>query len=116
MSGCRSRVSDRMAPGTAAIPFGWGQQRSRGLTVASRTGGANVNWLFPSGVKHTERLGLMAHLSGLPVEVAPVRRVFPLLLLWTAEAGSVPGIFCFPLKKQNHFHIFLTSGRMAIRG
>lgn len=79
-------VSDRMSPGSVAIPFGWGQQRTRGLTVASKTGGANVNWLFPSGPDHLERLSLMAHLSGLPVEAVPVPAGIPAVILAGGES------------------------------
>jgi anaerobic selenocysteine-containing dehydrogenase/molybdopterin-guanine dinucleotide biosynthesis protein A len=75
------KVSDRMSPGSAAIPFGWGQQRARGLETASRTGGANVNWLFPSGENHLERLSLMAHLSGLPIEASPAPKGVPAVVL-----------------------------------
>lgn len=80
------KVSEEMTPGAVAIPFGWGQQRSRGLTDAARTGGANVNWLFPSGSDHIDSLSLMAHLSGVVVAARPVPEGIPAVIL--AGGGS----------------------------
>ncbi|MBN2657310.1 MAG: molybdopterin-dependent oxidoreductase [Spirochaetales bacterium] len=65
------RFTEDMMPGAAAIPFGWGHQGADGLSRASRTGGANVNYLTPSGTGHVERLSLMAHLSGIIIHVRP---------------------------------------------
>ncbi|MBB6480028.1 molybdopterin-containing oxidoreductase family protein [Spirochaeta isovalerica] len=63
--------TEDMMPGSAAIPFGWGHQSADGLSRASQTGGANVNYLIPSGTDHVERLSLMAHLSGVIINVRP---------------------------------------------
>ncbi|MBI9100710.1 MAG: hypothetical protein JEY91_19720, partial [Spirochaetaceae bacterium] len=78
-------ITSELSPGSAAIPFGWGHQRADGLAVASCTGGANVNFLTPSGEKHVERLSLMAHLSGILIKVCPVPEKTPLCILTEGE-------------------------------
>lgn len=63
-------LSDLM-PGTVALPHGWGHQHATGLGVASATAGVNVNLLAADGPDQIERVSGMAHLTGIPVEVAP---------------------------------------------
>lgn len=58
-----------LMPGTVALPHGWGHQHARGLSVASKTRGVNVNLLAADGPEKLERLSGMAHLTGIPVEV-----------------------------------------------
>jgi anaerobic selenocysteine-containing dehydrogenase len=58
-----------LMPGTVALPHGWGHQHARGLGVASKTSGVNVNLLAADGPDALERVSGMAHLTGLPVVV-----------------------------------------------
>ena len=60
---------DEILPGTVALPHGWGHQHAKGLRVASRTRGVNVNLLAADGPDRLERISGMAHLTGIPVEV-----------------------------------------------
>ena len=61
-------LSDLM-PGTVALPHGWGHQHAKGLSVASKTTGVNVNILAADGPDRIERVSGMAHLTGFNVEV-----------------------------------------------
>jgi formate dehydrogenase len=58
-----------LMPGTVALPHGWGHQHARGLSVASKTRGVNVNLLAADGADKLERVSGMAHLTGIPVDV-----------------------------------------------
>jgi len=60
-----------LTPGTVALPHGWGHQMAKGLSVASRTRGVNVNILAADGPDALERVSGMAHLTGIPVDVCP---------------------------------------------
>ena len=60
-----------LTPGTVALPHGWGHQMAKGLSVASKTRGVNVNVLAADGPDGIERLSGMAHLTGIPVDVRP---------------------------------------------
>ena len=60
-----------LQPGSVAIPHGWGHQHAKGLSVASRTTGVNVNVLADSGPEAVEALSGMSRLTAIPVEVAP---------------------------------------------
>lgn len=60
-----------LTPGTVALPHGWGHQMAKGLSVASRTRGVNVNVLAADGPDRIERFSGMAHLTGIPVTVRP---------------------------------------------
>ena len=62
---------DDLQPGTVALPHGWGHQHAKGLSVASRTRGVNVNLLAADGADRLERVSGMAHLTGIPVDVRP---------------------------------------------
>ncbi len=62
---------DDLMPGTVALPHGWGHQHARGLSVASRTRGVNVNLLAADGKEHVDPVSGMSHLTGIPVEVRP---------------------------------------------
>ncbi len=72
------RLLDELMPGTVSVPHGWGHQHARGLAVASRLAGANVNLLAADGPDSVEPLSGMAHLSGIPVTLrsaaGPVNR------------------------------------------
>jgi formate dehydrogenase len=64
------RLLADLMPGTVALPHGWGHQGARGLSVASKTAGVNVNILAASGPDKLERVTGMAHLTGIVVDVA----------------------------------------------
>lgn len=61
---------DDLMPGVASMPHGWGHQLGKGLSVASKTEGVNVNLLVPDGPERIEPLSGMAHLTGFVVEVS----------------------------------------------
>ena len=65
------KLLDTLMPGTVAIPHGWGHQHARGLSVASRLSGANVNLLAADGPDSVESISGMAHLSGIRVRIEP---------------------------------------------
>ncbi|MFT3771129.1 MAG: molybdopterin-dependent oxidoreductase [Minicystis sp.] len=65
------RLLADLMPGTVAMPHGWGHQHARGLSVASRTRGVNVNLLAADGPDRIERVSGMAHLTGFVVDVKP---------------------------------------------
>jgi len=66
-------LHEELQPGTVAIPHGWGHQHARGLSVASRTTGVNVNVLAESGPSAVETISGMSRLTGIPVEVHPAQ-------------------------------------------
>jgi anaerobic selenocysteine-containing dehydrogenase len=65
------QLLEDLQPGTVAIPHGWGHQHAKGLSVASRTTGVNVNVLAASGPEGVEPVSGMAQLTAIPVEVVP---------------------------------------------
>jgi formate dehydrogenase len=65
------RALDDLMPGTVALPHGWGHQSAKGLSIASRTRGVNVNLLAADGPDNLEWVSGMAHLTGIPVDVRP---------------------------------------------
>ena len=67
------RILPDLMPGTVALPHGWGHQHARGLSHARRTAGVNVNLLAADGPDAADPVSGMAHLTGIPVEVAPAR-------------------------------------------
>jgi formate dehydrogenase len=60
---------DDLQPGTVAMPHGWGHQHAKGLSIASRTTGVNVNVLAQSGPDAVEGLSGMSRLTAIDVEV-----------------------------------------------
>jgi len=66
------QLTDEMMPGAVALPHGWGHQAADGLTVASRTTGANANLLAADGPDELEYFSGMAKLNGIWVDVVPV--------------------------------------------
>jgi anaerobic selenocysteine-containing dehydrogenase len=60
-----------LQPGTVALPHGWGHQHARGLSVAKKTSGVNVNILAADGPESLEPLSGMARLTAIEVEVRP---------------------------------------------
>lgn len=66
------RLDGDMLPGTISVPHGWGHQRARGLSVASKTLGVNVNILLPDGPDSIEPGSGMSHMNGVIAEVCAV--------------------------------------------
>ncbi len=60
-----------LKPGTVAIPHGWGHQAAKGLGIASRTKGVNVNLLAGSGPDQIDPLSGMSKLTALEVSITP---------------------------------------------
>jgi formate dehydrogenase len=67
------RYLDDLMPGTVALPHGWGHQHAKGLSVASKTAGVNVNLLASDGPGQLEKVSGMARLTGIPVQIAKAR-------------------------------------------
>jgi anaerobic selenocysteine-containing dehydrogenase len=65
------QLTDEMMVGAVALPHGWGHQAADGLSVASKTTGANVNLLAADGPEELEYFSGMAKLNGILVEVTP---------------------------------------------
>ena len=65
------KLLDELMPGSVALPHGWGHQAARGLSVAKRTTGVNVNLLAADGPGALEPVSGMAHLTGIVVDVSP---------------------------------------------
>lgn len=63
------KLLDDLMPGTVAVPHGWGHQTARGLNIASKLSGANVNILAADGIDNIESVSGMAHLTGIPVNI-----------------------------------------------
>jgi anaerobic selenocysteine-containing dehydrogenase len=63
------QLTDEMMVGAVALPHGWGHQEADGLSVASRTQGANANLLAADGADQLEYFSGMAKLNGILVEV-----------------------------------------------
>ncbi len=68
-----ARLTDEVAPGTVAVPHGWGH--NGGWRTANAAGGANVNQLASSEPEDLERLAGMAFLNGIPVRLEAVAEV-----------------------------------------
>lgn len=63
------KITKDLKPGTVAMQHGWGHQAAKGLKVASKLSGVNVNLLASDGPNHIELVSGMAHLTGIPVVV-----------------------------------------------
>lgn len=61
------KCTDDMMRGAVALPHGWGHASATGLTIASRTTGANVNLLASDGPEKLEAFSGMAKLNGIAV-------------------------------------------------
>jgi hypothetical protein len=55
--------------GTVAIPHGWGHQGAKGLGIANKTKGVNVNLLAGSGMDQIDPLSGMSKLTALEVSI-----------------------------------------------
>jgi len=56
---------------TVALPHGWGHQHAKGLSIASKTKGVNVNILAADGVDNIDSISGMSKLTGINVEIKP---------------------------------------------
>jgi anaerobic selenocysteine-containing dehydrogenase len=65
------RLLGDLMPGTVALPHGRGHQHAKGLSVAGKTRGVNVNLLAADGPTRLEAVSGMAHLTGFVVDVRP---------------------------------------------
>lgn len=65
-------VDPDLMPGVVSMVHGWGHGVSPRLRVASADPGANPNELLPVGEGSYEPLSSQAHMTGIPVTVAPV--------------------------------------------
>jgi anaerobic selenocysteine-containing dehydrogenase len=65
------QLTDEMMVGAVALPHGWGHEAADGLSVASKTTGANANLLAADGPNQLEYFSGMAKLNGIWVEVLP---------------------------------------------
>ena len=64
-------ISDEVAPGTVAVPHGWGHHDA-GWRTANEAGGMNVNTVTSARPADLEPLSGMAHLNAVPVRLEPV--------------------------------------------
>ena len=64
------QFSDEVAPGTVAVPHGWGHHDA-GWKTANEAGGMNVNLITSARAADLEPLSGMAHLNAVPVRLEP---------------------------------------------
>jgi anaerobic selenocysteine-containing dehydrogenase len=67
------KILAELMPGIVAIPHGWGHQDAKGMRVASKTKGVNVNILARSGVEAIDALSGMSKLTALEVVIEPAK-------------------------------------------
>jgi formate dehydrogenase len=60
---------DTLIRKSVAVPHGWGHQHAKGLGVASKTNGVNVNLLAADGPDRIDKVSGMAHLTGFNVKI-----------------------------------------------
>jgi anaerobic selenocysteine-containing dehydrogenase len=73
-SGCITapvRLTEDLMEGVVAMTHGWGHGQTHGMRVAYDKRGVNCNQLLPSGPGSFDPLSNQAHMTGIPVEVAP---------------------------------------------
>jgi formate dehydrogenase len=63
------RYSEELMPGSVAIPHGWGHQHAKGLHVAGKTSGVNVNILAGSGKDEIDPLSGMSKLTAIEISL-----------------------------------------------
>lgn len=63
------KIDNDMMVGTVSVPHGWGHQQAKGLSVANKTVGANVNVIIPDGPDSIEPASGMSHMNGVLVEI-----------------------------------------------
>jgi len=67
------KLSEELMPGAVAIPHGWGHQHAKGLDVANKTKGVNVNILAGSGIDDIDPLSCMSRLTAIEITIEPAR-------------------------------------------
>jgi anaerobic selenocysteine-containing dehydrogenase len=65
----KAKALDTLIRKSVAVPHGWGHQHAKGLGVASKTGGVNVNLLAADGPDRIDKVSGMAHLTGFNVKI-----------------------------------------------
>jgi anaerobic selenocysteine-containing dehydrogenase len=65
------RLTGDLMPGVVAMTHGWGHGTAPAMRVAHASPGVNCNVLLPSGAGAFEPVSNQAHMTGIPVEVAP---------------------------------------------
>jgi formate dehydrogenase len=65
----RVKKLDTLGRKSIAVPHGWGHQHARGLQVANKTEGVNVNILAADGPDKIDKVSGMAHLTGINVKI-----------------------------------------------
>lgn len=68
-------LDEDLRPGVVSMTHGFGHAGAAGMPVAQAHPGVNVNVLSPTGPGSFDALSGMAHLTGIPVEVAAVAAV-----------------------------------------
>lgn len=63
------KALDTLIRKSIAVPHGWGHQHAKGLSVANKTKGVNVNLLAADGPEGIDKVSGMAHLTGFVVDV-----------------------------------------------
>ena len=63
------KLSNEILSGAVAIPHGWGHQHAKGLSVANKTKGVNVNILAGSGINEIDPLSGMSKLTAIEVKI-----------------------------------------------
>lgn len=65
----QAKALDTLVRKSIAVPHGWGHQHAKGLSVANKTKGVNVNLLAADGPDRIDKVSGMAHLTGFVVDV-----------------------------------------------
>ena len=60
---------DTLIRKSVAVPHGWGHQHAKGLSLANKTKGVNVNILAADGPDRIDKVSGMAHLTGFVVDI-----------------------------------------------
>ena len=63
------KALNTIMPGAVALPHGWGHQHAKGLSIANKSKGVNVNILAADGPDNADKVSGMVHLTGIPVEI-----------------------------------------------
>jgi formate dehydrogenase len=67
------KMLEELMPGTVSIPHGWGHQDAKGMQIASKAKGVNVNILAASGPEFIDDLSGMSKLTALEVSIEPAK-------------------------------------------
>jgi formate dehydrogenase len=63
------KLSDALMPGAVAIPHGWGHQHAKGMNIANKTKGVNVNILAGTGEESIDPLSGMSRLTAIDIKI-----------------------------------------------